>query len=328
MVLLAVFLIIPTLINIGVVKFHPKMDVGIVLVDDCNMTYARIAKEGFEYHHEYFRSKVITDYRFNSSGVKVQDNLSLTTDFFDNSRSEILTDKYEVDVILYVTDKRINNWEDHNGGAWWGQASVETRSAVMTVTSFMSGDLHDNERIQSIAVHEVGHLLGFIHPPVKQSRSNIMNYADPSRTLNFSSYHNFKLPFHLLTYKVGTGYRLSFGDDGRTFNMAFIKLLADLFFLPYIIGFGLVMIKFINIFVKQVNIHWAAVGISSSTGFLVHVIMVQSFMAIGSVLMIMALIAFVYYLGMAVVVKERGKQRKNPRKNKHKQNERINFPNN
>lgn len=309
LVLLAVFLVIPTLINIGVVKYHPKMDIGIILVDDCNITYAHLAKEGFEYHREYFRSKIITDYRFNSSGVKVQDNLSLTTDFFDEGRSEILTDKYEVDVILYVTDKRINNWEDRNGGAWWGQASVETRSAVMTVTSFMTGDTHDNERIRSIAVHEVGHLLGFIHPPVKQSGSNIMNYADPSRTLNFSSYHDFKLPFHLLTYKAGSGYRLGFGDSGRTFNMALIKLLADLFFLPYLIGFGLVLIKFINVFVKKENIHRAAVGITVSTGFLVHVIMVHSFMAIGIVLMIMMLIAFVYYLGMTVVMKDIEKNR-------------------
>jgi len=306
LVLLAVFLVIPTLINIGVVKFHPKMDVGIVLVDDCNISYARLAKEGFEYHSNYFRSKIITDYRFNSSGVRVQNNLSLTTDFFDMSRSEILIDKYDVDVILYVTDKRINNWEDKNGGAWWGQASVETRSAVMTVTPFMSGESYENERIRSIAVHEVGHLLGFVHPPPGQSGSNIMNYADPTRNLNFTSYHDFKMPFHLLTYKVGTGYRLGFGEDGRTFNMTLIKLLSDLFFLPYLIGISLVMIKFINIFVKQEKIHRAAVGITAGTGFLVYVIMVHSFMAIGTVLVIMALIAMIYYLGMAVVVKEKG----------------------
>ena len=306
LVLVAAFLVIPTLINVGVVKIHPKMDVGIVLVDDCNITFARLAKEGFEYHSDYFRSKIITDYRFNSSGVRVQKDLLLTTDFFDISRSEILIDKYEVDIILYVTDKRINNWEDENGGAWWGQASVETRSAVMTVTSFMSGESYENERIRSIGVHEIGHLMGFVHPPPSQSGSNIMKYANPTRTLDFSSYYDFKVPFHLLTYKLGTGYRLGFGESGRTYNMALIKLLADLFFLPYLIGIGLAMIKFINIFVKRENIHRATVGITSATGFLAHVIIVHSFMAIGTVLMIMALIAMIYYLGMAVVLKKKG----------------------
>jgi len=316
LVLLAVFLVIPTLINIGVTKFHPKMDVGIVLVDDCNISYARLAKEGFEYHNNYFRAKIITDYSFNSSGVRVQDNISLSTDFFDNSRSEMLIDKYEVDVILYITDNRINNWEDRDGGAWWGQASVETRSAVMTVASFMNGESRDNQRIRSIAVHEVGHLLGFVHPPPGQAGSNIMNYADPSRTLDFSSYYDFKMPFHLLTYKLGTSYRLGFGESGRTFNMAFIKLIADLFFLPYLIAIALVMIKFINIFIKQVNMHRAALGIIAVTGFLIHVSMVHSFMAIGIVLMIMALISMIYYIGMAVV-KEKGKTKEKSSGEKH-----------
>ena len=133
LIFLAIFLILPTLINGSVIKFHSRVKVGLVLVDDMNMTFAVSAKEGFDHHGEYFNAKIIEDYRLNSSNIRVKNLYLLNGDFHNDTLSRELRRKYDVDVILYITDKLILNWDDPYPKGYWGQASLETSSAVMTL---------------------------------------------------------------------------------------------------------------------------------------------------------------------------------------------------
>ena len=301
LIFLLLFLIIPTFVKFMVVSHHPKMRVGIVLVDDCNMTYAEDARDGFRYHRDYFSAKIIEDYRLNSSYIRVKDDLLLTTDFFNKTRTEKLCDKYDTDVILYITDKRIHNWDDPDGGAWWGQANLESSSAVMTVICFMNDSVREIRRRRGTAVHEIAHLAGFMHPPEPQTLDDIMIYADPYATLNFSSYYDFTMPFHLTVYKLGHGYRFSFGDGGPGHNMLFIKMLADLFFLPYIIGLSALLFHTVNFLNGLKKIHKTAIGITAAFGYLTYSIVVFHFAAIIYVIVFMALFTMFYHLSMKIM---------------------------
>lgn len=298
---LLLFLIVPTIVNFLVVSHHPKMRVGIVLVDDCNLSYAEDAKDGFQYHNDYFSAKIIEDYRLNSSYIRVKYELLLTTDFFNKTRTEELCEKYDTDVILYITDKRIHNWDDPGGGAWWGQANLESSSAVMTIACFQNDTSYEISRRKGTAVHEIGHLAGFIHPPKPQTLDDIMIYADPYATLNFSSYYDFTMPFHLTVYKLGHGYRFGSGDDGPGHNMLFIKMLADLFFLPYIIGLSALMFHSVNLLNGLERIHKTAIGITAAFGYLTYTIVVFHFAAIVHVIVFMALFTMFYHLSMRIM---------------------------
>jgi len=300
LVMLAIFLVGPTLINVLVYNFHSRVRVGIVLVDDCNVTYASTVKNGFDHHEEYFDARIIRGFALNSSHIRINNSLLLTTDFFSKTRSRELCGKHDVDVILYVTDKKIHNWDDPDGGAWWGQADLETFSAVMTVHYFMNGSDDDNSRIRSIGVHEIGHLLGFTHPPAYESNDDIMTYASSSATLDFTSYYEFTLPFHLTVYRLGNGYRLGWKEGGYAFNFMFIKMLVDLFFLPYLIGATILVFCAINSFTRSGRIHRSAIAITSTAGFLMYSTIVYGFRAIMFVVTFILLLALLYHLGMAV----------------------------
>ena len=302
LIYLLLLLIVPTIVNFMVVSHHPKMRVGLVLVDNCNVTYAEDAKYGFQYHDDYFSAKIIEDYRLNSSYIRVQDELLLTTDFFNKTRTKELCERYDTDVILYITDKRINNWDDPPGRAWWGQASLETSSAVMTIACFSNeSDPYEFWRRRGTAVHEIGHLAGFIHPPEPQTLDDIMIYADPYATLNFSSYYDFTMPFHLTVYKLGHGYRFGFGNGGPGYNMLFIKMLADLFFLPYIIGLSVLLFHSVNLLNGLEKVHKTAIGITAAFGYLTYTIVVFHFAAIVHVIVFMALFTMFYHLSMRIM---------------------------
>jgi len=315
---LLLFLIVPTLVNFFVVSYHPKMRVGIVLVDDCNITYAEDAKDGFLYHDDYFSAKIIEDYRLNSSYIRVQDELLLTTDFFNKTRTKELCERYDTDVILYITDKRINNWDDPPGRAWWGQANLESSSAVMTIACFQNDTSYEVSRRRGTAVHEIGHLVGFLHPPKPQTLNDIMIYADPYATLNFSSYYDFTMPFHLTVYKLGHGYRFGFGDGSPGYNMVFIKMLADLFFLPYIIGLSVLLFHSVNLLNGLERVHKTAIGITAAFGYLAYSTIVFYFAAIVHVIFFMALFNMFYHLSMRIMKmsKEMGGKKNEGQKSK------------
>ena len=103
-ILITAFLVVPTAVNITVMAFHPRMRVGIVLVDNCHVNYARTAKEGFDHHHRYFAAKVIDDYRFDSKDVRLKGELLLTTDFYNEERTKELK---EASARLEATTKQL-----------------------------------------------------------------------------------------------------------------------------------------------------------------------------------------------------------------------------
>ena len=308
LILLTVFLILPTIINGLVISFHPRVKVGIVLVDDLNMTYARSVKEGFDHHGDYFKAKIIEDYRLNSSNIRMKNLNLLNGDFHNGSLSRELRRKYDVDVILYITDKPILNWDDPEPKGYWGQANLKTSSAVMTVHHHMNNTPYEIRRRQATGVHEIGHLVGLIHPPRPQTADDIMIYADRNASLEFNSYYRATLPFHLMVYKLGHGYH--FGQGGVGHNMLLIKALADLFFLPYFIGTAILLLHIFNFLNKLERIHRSAVAIIAVFGYIFYTTTVYYFEAAIFVVVFMALIAILYHVGMniqnAIIKKKKG----------------------
>lgn len=307
-ILITAFLVVPTVVNITVMACHPRMMVGIVLVDNCHVKYARIAKEGFDHHHRYFAAKVIDDYRFDSRDVRIKGELLLTTDFYNKARAKDLCDRYDVDVILYVTDKKINNWDQSERGAWWGQADLETSSAVMTVHYFMTPREVDRNNIRSIAVHEVGHLLGLIHPPRSQCRECVMDDCSSVSTLEFNSYYKATMPFHLTVYKLGHGYPIGTARDGRDLNMAFVKMLVSLFFLPYMILATVGIFRIVRMMTHVRKLQKGAKIVTMGTAFFTYTTLVYSFVYIALVVILAVL--FVVLCNLEMMVRERFRVRK------------------
>ena len=300
LIFLTIFFILPTIINGSVIKFHPRVKVGLVMVDDLNMTYAVSVKEGFDHHDEYFTAKIIGDYRLNSSNIRVNNLYLLNGDFHNDTLSRELRRKYDVDAILYITDKLILNWDDPYPKGYWGQASLETSSAVMTVHYHMNNTPYDTRRRQATGVHEIGHLVGLVHPPRPQTADDIMIYADRNASIEFNSYYEATLPFHLMVYKLGHGYH--FGRGGVGHNMLLIKALADLFFLPYIIGTAILLLHIFNFLNKLERIHRSAVAIIAIFGYIFYTTTVFYFEAIPFIVVFMALIAILYHAGMNIQI--------------------------
>ncbi len=317
LVFLSICFLLPTIIIIIVQYDHPVMEVGIVLVDDCPMRYAQDVKDGFDNHSEYFKAVIIEDFRLNSSGIRVRDGFLLTGDFFNESLKNRLSDKYGIDVVLYVCDKRIFNWDEPKGGAWWGQADLETGSAVMTVACFRNDTNYELRRRWSTGVHEIGHLVGFLHPPNPQTQDDLMLYADPYGSQKFNPYYEFTLPFHLTVYELGHGYRVGSDRGGSGQNMLVIKLLADLFFLPYVFGVGYLLLKAFNIVDRRRKIHRGAVAVIGIFGFTIYTTTVYCFEAMVMVVLYMAIMALFYHAGALVlrgVRKKKNDKKKLPRK--------------
>ncbi len=203
---------------------HPEIKVGIVMVDDIDPYFEDVIADGFLVYDDYFDAKVLP-YRFNASEVQIKDELYLNSDFFKLGEPEDLREKYDVDLILFVTDHRISNW-DEDGRGRWGQADTESGSAVMTITVFKTATEDDDKKLQAIAVHEVFHLLGYRHN--KQDDSGVMQYGLFSGNSKLAPYFEFQLPLRACVYKLGIGYepKIAYAIDGFLVSLALAPMLV------------------------------------------------------------------------------------------------------
>jgi len=207
-VLIISLLVLTPMLWLGADLFHPKATVGVVLVDQCEEHLGRIAADAFDHYDDYFNSEILP-VRFNSSEVRVRDGFRLNSDFFRLGDPQGLREKYDVDLILFVTDKSIKNW-DGGGGGVWGQANLPSGSALMTVKPWMNDLKNYSVTIKHVALHEVFHLLGYIHN--NWDRSGIMQYASNIQSLDLCPYYEAQLPVRITTYKLGIGLDFRIGS--------------------------------------------------------------------------------------------------------------------
>ncbi|MCK5548775.1 MAG: hypothetical protein KAI64_07150, partial [Thermoplasmata archaeon] len=190
-ILLIMLLVVPTIISGSIWTFHGKFTVGIVLDEGAELKYAEDAKDGLLLHGEYFEP-IILDERFDSSGVKTLYQFYLSKDFNDPEFTRPLRTKYGLHAILIVTEHPLRNWID-NPKVAWGEADPKSASAVMTVFPFRTQSIRDKEARMHNAIHEVSHLLGYMHESL--DKDCVMQYA--GNGLNYSFYKGFERPYRV-----------------------------------------------------------------------------------------------------------------------------------
>lgn len=207
--------LLPPIIWLGFDMLHPKAIVGVMLVDDCPAWAASTAMEGLEHYGEYFEGRILPE-TFNSSGVKREQNTTLNSDYFKLGKPGELKEKYDVDIILFVTKNAICNWDEDRGGIW-GQADLKTGAALMSINAFNNDTALNRAFIQNVALHEVLHLLGYPHNVVDEA--DIMRYGGDPHAMDLSPLYELQLPVRV------TLCNLWFGIEFK-----FVMLLANIIF--------------------------------------------------------------------------------------------------
>jgi hypothetical protein len=226
MALFLFLIVIPGIFSCLVWAFHGEIRVGVVLEEGVDPKFAEWASDGFRLYDDYFEPIILPD-RFDSSGVRKQNNCSLTKDFNDPAFSSEMRTAHSVHVILTITDDIIWNWVD-NPGAIWGEADPGSASAVMTVNGYANGTASDKVHVMSLALHEVLHLLGYLHDGL--DNGSVMQYA--GNGLNFTFYQAGGLP-HRVTVApmvLGSSRWAVLFSINATVTMAFIPFVIATFF--------------------------------------------------------------------------------------------------
>lgn len=203
--------------------YHPELRVGIIGNNNVSQKYFNVIEEGFEtYYPDHFEVIILND-TYNLSNIRINESYYLNDDFFTEISTLKTNDKYDLDFTLIITKNKIKNWLDGGYGVW-GQANSETNSALMTISYW---DLVTNKkRIQGVAIHEIFHLLGYVHNPF--DKNGIMKYVAESGEFELESF-----------YKPQLSYRTSLVRIFRNVNFYFLymsmNILWALLFLPILL---------------------------------------------------------------------------------------------
>ncbi len=217
---IAILFLTTPLILVSAALFHPETHVGVVLVDDCEVRYGVLAQDAFDHYGDYFDAQLLP-VRVNASSVRVRNGSYLNSDIFIAGDAERLRREYDLDLVLFVTDHPIRNW-DEDGYAVWGEADPKHGAALMTVAMAMTNTSGDDAFIQHTALHEVLHLYGYMHN--QWDRSGIMQYATNRNRLDLSFYYEFQLPVRSIVYRWLIG--SSFGTTAFVTNILFTAVLV------------------------------------------------------------------------------------------------------
>jgi len=231
---LAVFLLLLTPVMwVGAILFHPKAKVGVVLVDDCRAEIGEVVAKGFAQHYgKYFHAEVLPQ-RFDAFKVRTKSGIYLNSDFFRMGNAAQLKRQSQVNIILFITAHPINDWDEGGGGGVWGQADTKTGSALMTVKYWMKLP-HGHLRMQVLGLHEVMHLLGYVHNP--WDNSGIMQYAANIEAKRLCSFYEAQLPVRIMIYKWGFGHSFNTAVMITAFGFSFVLL-------PFFIAVELILVR-------------------------------------------------------------------------------------
>ncbi len=293
---IVVLLIIPSLIVIGSEAGPGRVRVGIMMTDDRVREDAEIAKDAFNDFHGIFDA-IIVDELFNESGVRQKNGLYLTNDYHDIDVGDDIRRRYDVDIVLIITFRSINNWLG-SGLAHYGHASMETSMAMMTTKEYVDDDAKHMRYIQQVSVHEVLHLLGYEHH--EREKDCIMVYGISSTEL--CSEDEMELDLRASFWKAGAGKEFSRG-------VFVINLLVTIIIAMYVAALLLVVRRVIKRYLYKGNDMGLNPMIFGAGTLIMGVILVSRFRALFYGKVVFLLLAVVLYALMELGAREmqRGK---------------------
>jgi hypothetical protein len=227
-IIIVLLLLVPTVFVIFCLQNNGKINVGIVLANDELVEVGEVTETGLDDFHDIFSAKIV-DIRFNESAVRVRDGRYLTDDYFNKSFSKEIRDEYDMDIVVIITDKLINNWLG-NGYAAWGQADTESGVAMFTISPVRYNMNFSENYIISTSRHEVLHLLGYHHP--QDDRDCLMRYASTEKEL--CGEYEMVLPYNVVLWRLGAG--LEPGRATFVIRAAFLLLFSPIFVVFMIIA--------------------------------------------------------------------------------------------
>jgi hypothetical protein len=224
---LVLLFVLPLVSSLYVICFPSQVEVGIVLVDDCDVFFAEVAQEGLGRYERFFDTTIL-ETRVDSAGVRKNGSSYLTIDLNNRAHDLQLRSTHGVDVILMMTNHSVRNWIN-NPFVCSGEADTVTESCVASVFGHEGDTEFNRTYIRHIALHEVGHLLGYRHCPDMDCAMHRSKYGT-----EFCTGHGFELPFRAALWSLGSG--LSFGLAAFVINCFLV-----LFFMPFLILYVLLI---------------------------------------------------------------------------------------
>ena len=231
---------IPVLITIYSVYFNDDIKIGIVLTDEELYVDGTMARDGLNEFENIFNARIL-DVIFNDSSVRISQGNYLTNDYFDARFAEKVREKFNVDIIVIITNNSINNWQD-DGEAIWGQADTKNAMALVTARYYRSNISAHYKYMKKTTIHEVLHILGYEHPTGNEKC--VMQYASIETEL--CPKYRLELPYRAVLWKIG---------NGQEFAKAIflIKLSMFLIFSPIFIATMILVRGIFKKFIYKMN---------------------------------------------------------------------------
>jgi predicted Zn-dependent protease len=219
-----ILFLIPIIFTIYSLSNHSRLRIGIVLTSD-NLSYdGKVAADGLNDFEDTFFAEIL-DVRFNESKVRIENGIYSIDDYFNEKFIERTRKNYNVDIIMILTDKKIDDWYCN------GITKTELATTLVTTAQFLDNPTEHERYIKSTSIHEILHLLGYQHP--NDDRDCVLKIAEPFED-DLNPEYRLELTYRVLLWRLGAGH--DFYHASFLINFSILLILSP-FFIVLIIVF-------------------------------------------------------------------------------------------